>query len=577
MEKQLIEGDRLFLIAESLAKDFSLFPDVSQEQEPVPGLLTQKQVKQRREILVDLDIDAYVESVVAPAEDQSRVPAPEIIRQLGKVESEYASGPYFEAVLSMNFGDQGLRQVGFIAQDRSKNLGAWRPENHLRAAEFAERCSTRSIPMVTFMDTPGADATEAANANNQAHSISRLIAEMSNVSVPTVGLIYGLGYSGGAIPLAASNMILSLRDGVFSTIQPASLANIARRLNLSWQECAQYVGVSPFELHGQGNIDGIVDYTPNDTIEKLENLRTAIVGSVINIEARVTEFVAENPYILDHYSQSLRRYLNPSSQLQAMQASASLRLTRNPTEYLNVFGVAYRYLRYLAVRKRIKATTTGQYGRLAEQEMPKGEFKIRADTERRQAFLKWLQDPDKIIYDEGLSKAWRNYHEKRQSMHDERGRIALMIFGEPKQKYEEARAGLLSALGVFLYNRWKNEAVSNLRSLRHYLENHEDTRQILKVADINDPRLFIRSIREDAQMAASLTERFTYTGKKLLALQDYEDKGDTFLTRQLTTELNLAITGPALPGAAGLSDVHANRSLLQQRFPGHIKPLEPYG
>ena len=90
--------------------------------------------------------------------------------------------------------------------------------------------------------------------------------------------------------------------------------------------------------------------------------------------------------------------------------------------------------------------------------MPKGEFKIRADTERRQAFLKWLQDPDKIIYDEGLSKAWRNYHEKRQSMHDERGRIALMIFGEPKQKYEEARAGLLSALGVFLYNRWKNEA-----------------------------------------------------------------------------------------------------------------------
>ena len=50
-----------------------------------------------------------------------------------------------------------------------------------------------------------------------------------------------------------------------------------------------------------------------------------------------------------------------------------------------------------------------------------------------------------------------------------------------------------------------------------------------------------------------------------------------FLRGQLTTELNLAITGPALPGAAGLSDVHANRSLLQQRFPGHIKPLEPYG
>ena len=67
---------------------------------------------------------------------------------------------------------------------------------------------------------------------------------MSNVDVPNVGLVYGIGYSGGAIPLAASNVILSLRDGVFSTIQPAGLANIARRLNLSWQECAKYVGVA---------------------------------------------------------------------------------------------------------------------------------------------------------------------------------------------------------------------------------------------------------------------------------------------------------------------------------------------
>jgi len=79
---------------------------------------------------------------------------------------------------------------------------------------------------------PGADAGEAANRDNQAHAISRLIAEMSNVDVPNIGIIFGLGYSGGAIPLAASNVILSVRDGVFSTIQPKGLANIARRLKV---------------------------------------------------------------------------------------------------------------------------------------------------------------------------------------------------------------------------------------------------------------------------------------------------------------------------------------------------------
>ena len=148
----------------------------------------------------------------------------------------------------------------------------------------------------------------------------------------------------------------------------------------------------------------------------------SLVGSIVNIENLTKDFVAENPYILDHYKQSLLRYLKPSSQLQAMENSASLTLTRNPTEYVNVFGIAYRYLRYLQVRKRIKATSVQQYGRLASQEIPSGELHIRADRERRQTFLYWLQDPDKVVYDEALSKSWRNYTDKRQAMNDERGR-----------------------------------------------------------------------------------------------------------------------------------------------------------
>ena len=581
MEKQLIEGDRLYLIAESLAKDFSLFPDVAVEQKPIAGLLSQADIDQENDLLSKMDIDAYIERVANPAGDQSRLPAPKVIEQLGRVIDQESSGPYYQATVAMDFGDAGTRFVGFVAQDRSKNLGSWGPEHHTMATRFAELCSTRSIPMVSFMDTPGADAREEANANNQAHSISRLIAEMSNIDVPNVGLIYGLGYSGGAIPLAASNMILSLRDGVFSTIQPAALANIARRLNLSWQECAKYVGLSPFELHRQGNIDGIVDYSPADASPNLENLRTAIVGSITNVESRVKEFVAENPYILDHYRQSLQRYLKPSPQLEAMQSSASLKLTKNPTEYLNVFGVAYRYLRYLQVRKRIKATTKQQYGRLADREMPKGELHIRADRERRQTFLKWLQDPDKIVYDEVLSKAWRNYNEKRQALHDERGRIASLIFGEPKRNYEVARADLLSSVGVFLYNRWKGEAVGNLRALREYLYHHEDTRQILKVADISNPRELAQAIAEDVEFADRLRDRFTYEGKKLLSKQGLDEKSDVFLANQLTAELNLAITGERISGFSGNtlgdSDIRANRTLLFQRFPSLISAVDDIG
>ena len=87
--------------------------------------------------------------------------------------------------------------------------------------------------------------------------------------------------------------------------------------------------MSAYELYGQGNIDGVVDYSPSEKSSSPDNLRLAIVGAISNVEGRVKEFVSENPYILDHYRQSLTRYLNPSKSLLAMQTSASLKLTKN--------------------------------------------------------------------------------------------------------------------------------------------------------------------------------------------------------------------------------------------------------
>ncbi len=577
-----MEGDRLYLIAESLAKDFSLFPTTDVE-EPLPGLLGEREILRQRDRLAKLDVDSYIEAVVARAEDPGRVPAPEVIRELGRVVEEESDGPFYYATVEMDFAGQP-RSIGFIAQNRAVKNGVWMPEHHLAAARRIQMCSQRALPIVSLMDTPGADAGEEANRQNQAHSISRLIAEMSNVDVPNVGIVFGLGYSGGAIPLAASNMILSVRDGVFSTIQPKALANIARRLNLSWQECAKYVGLSPFELYCQGNIDGVIDYAPGETGEKLENFRAAIVASLMRVEEKVKEFVAENPYILDHYRQSLQRYLNPSRQLQSMQASALLRVSRNPTEYLNVFGVAFRYLRYLKVRQRIKATSKSQYGRLADQELPKGELDVRADLERRQTFLRWMQDPDRIVYDDMLSKAWKNYNEKKQAVHDERGRIAQLIFGEPKKNYEDARSGLVTAVGVFLYNRWKADAMGNLRALKDFLRHHEDIRQLLRVEDLNDAKGLAHALAEDAKLLPRLRRRFSHEGKKLLRKAGIEEKSEVYLCNQLTNELNLAITGDSLAGAVGddlgpqaraalaakASDIAVNRAILLDRFGAFI-------
>ena len=590
MDSNVVEGDRLFLIAENLAQDFSRLPTIEADvYGGMRGLVSRSSIARKLSALDAMDIDTYIETVVEPAEKQGRPPAPSVIQALGSIIEEESDGPFYCATVAMDF-DGEERLIGFIAQDRSIQNGTWMPQHHLAAVAFVEKCSKRAMPIVSLMDTPGAASDAEANRGNQAHSISRLIAEMSNVDVPNVGIIFGLGYSGGAIPLAASNIILSVRDGVFSTIQPKSLASIARRLNLSWQECAKHVGVSPYELMQQGNIDGIIDYAPGDDGHRLENLRLAIVSGILAVEQSTKTFVAENPYILDHYRRSLLRYLEPSERLQKVQASASLKLSRNPTEYLNVFGVTFRYLRYLRVRRRIKATTRQQYGRLAQSELPEGELGARSDRERRRIFLRWVQDPDKLIYDDTLNRAWKGYTEKKRAVHEERTRVQQFFLGEPRKNYEDARNHLLASVGMYLYNRWKSEASGNLRTLKQYIEDYEDTRHLIRVGEILDPVALVGAMRRDRDVGSTLRERFTHEGKKLLAMQNLSARSDSQLRSQLSTELNLAMTeGPidrvveATPrndnelGRRETSYIVANRRVVQERFNDHIAPSRVEG
>ena len=576
-EDSQVPADRLFLIAEELARDSALLPDEERAFDPpLRGVLSDQDVLRRADALDHLDIDSYIEAVVTGANDPKRVPAPAVIRRLGTVEKEESDGPFYAAIVAMDFLGQE-RRVGFIAQDRAVRSGEWMPEHHLKASASIDEFASRSLPIVSLMDTPGAAADEIANKNNQSHSISRLIAEMSNTDVPNLGIVYGLGYSGGAIPLAASNLILAVRDGVFSTIQPKGLASIARRLNLSWQQCAKQVGLSPVELKRQGNIDAVIDYAPG---EDVDNLAHAIVSGILHVEESTKRFVAGNPYILDHYRRSLMRYLQPSDRLRQAQASAALKLTKNPTEYLNVFGVAYRYLRYLRVRRRIKATTTRSYGRLAEQELPTGELTVRADRERRQTFLRWLQDPDKVVYDDTLSRAWKNYLEKKQTVNEARGRLAQLLFGERQKNFGDARRQLIASVGAYLYNRWKSDAAGNFEALRSFAQNVAETRSLIRVAELTQPRPLIDAIRGDGTLGPALRARFTHEGMKLFA--DHADKSDAFLREQLAAELNMALTEGPLCADAEISGslsadarqsvngeasaIVANRTVFEDRF-----------
>ena len=473
---QAYPSDALFQNAEQSAFDFSLFPRSSNPSVPhsIQGLVPERVVQQRLQELRQLGVDEYVLATVAPAENPSRPGIRVAIDQLNwRVLRELERGPLYAAEVVLEIAGEA-RKVGILAQDRGHNNGAWEPEHHLRAVRVVRELALQLTPIVCFMDTPGAVADAAANRSNQAHTISRLIAEMAQLHVPTVGIIYGNGYSGGAIPLATTNILLAVVDGVFNTIQPKGLANIARRYDLSWQECAKAVGVSAYELHEQGYLDGVIEYTPLDGRRGIENLERAIRSSIEAIEELGSHFAETNEALFAHYRGTVRRFVAPSGRVRSLSSRKALSTIGNPTQQPNIYGVAYRYLRYLGLRKRIRFTTVETYGRLSNVEIPAGDLEQRNERESRQAFLRWVESPLKIKYDDALSRAWTNFQEQRAALNRDRGAVASFFLGTRVSNFATARDNLVLELGFQVYNAWKSGASANLLLLVDYLGRQHD-------------------------------------------------------------------------------------------------------
>lgn len=583
--------DPFFQQAEQLSANFSLFPEYEDNavDHKVSGLISPDHCEAEVKRLTELSIDKYIEEVVAPSEKGNRTNAKEVVKDLiTRVITEFENGPLYCVEADLNFGSQ-IRRVGFICQNRAYANGVWGPEHHNEAAKIARKYARRSIPIITFIDTPGADASEQANANNQAHSISHLITEMANGDVPTIGIIWGAGYSGGAIPLATTNILLSVRDGIFNTIQPQGLASIARKYNLSWQECAKYVGVSAFELRDSGIIDGVIDYSPTDADEKRANLLHAITTGIESIEESAKEFVRHNDGIMEHYQHSIERFLSPSPKLENLQKDANFFLARNPTEHINVFGLTYRYTRYLRLRSRIHSTTVENYGRLAEKEIPEGQLQQRLARDIQRKFQSWLQAPEKIVYDDGLHKSWKNFWNKYEDRDETRGTIARMFFGEPKDNYLKAKQDISFTLGLYLFNRWKSDATANFQGLIEYLENYKQSRFLLRADDIldaNETANFIESnphalavyIREQLshETRQDLTQGLAKEQSKGALKQSLASALNSILTAQIIpeevrAELKLSNATKTLASSLTCSNIEANRRIIEEALAPSIQ------
>jgi acetyl-CoA carboxylase carboxyl transferase subunit alpha len=138
------------------------------------------------------------------------------------------------------------------------NFGMARPEGYRKARRLLELAGRFALPVLSFVDTPGAFPGIDAEARGQAEAIARAIEACLSAPVPVVATIIGEGGSGGAIALAAGDRVLMLEHAVYSVISPEGCASILWRDAAAAPAAAEALRLTADDLHRLHLVDQVI-------------------------------------------------------------------------------------------------------------------------------------------------------------------------------------------------------------------------------------------------------------------------------------------------------------------------------
>lgn len=170
------------------------------------------------------------------------------------------------------------------AELTARNYGMPTPDGYRKAARLMRTAATLRLPVITFVDTPGAFPGLEAEEHGQAVAIAESIRLMAGLPVPVLTMVTGEGGSGGALALAVANTVLISARGVYSVISPEGCAAIL------WDDPAQApvaavaLRVDARQLLRLGIVDGVVPEPPGgneaDHARAAQHVRAALVAAL---------------------------------------------------------------------------------------------------------------------------------------------------------------------------------------------------------------------------------------------------------------------------------------------------------
>ena len=139
-----------------------------------------------------------------------------------------------------------------------RNFGMANPEGYRKALRVMKLAEKFGLPVVTFIDTPGAFPGIGAEERGQSEAIARNLLEMAHLKTPIIVVVIGEGGSGGALALGVGDEILMMEYAIYSVISPEGCASILWRDTAQAETAAEMMKITAVDLKKFGVIDRIV-------------------------------------------------------------------------------------------------------------------------------------------------------------------------------------------------------------------------------------------------------------------------------------------------------------------------------
>src|SRR5690554_1871425 len=181
-----------------------------------------------------------------------------------------------------------------------RNFGMPRPEGYRKACRLMEMAERFRLPILTFIDTPGAYPGIDAEERGQSEAIAWNLRVMSRLKTPIIATVIGEGGSGGALAIGVCDRLNMLQYSTYAVISPEGCASILWRSAEKAPEAAEAMGITADRLAGLGIVDEVIEEplggAHRDVALLCENIRATIKRQLDELQALDDEQLLEQRY-----------------------------------------------------------------------------------------------------------------------------------------------------------------------------------------------------------------------------------------------------------------------------------------